>query len=77
MLFRSQKSFRDESVIELVPKIDDIIAYVQGRISTHQVFTRAQQDPSLSSLYGQAVSRIVDSAAGMYEKLPSLYEIRF
>ena len=63
-----QKSFRDESIIELVPKIDDIIAYVQGRVSTHQVFARAQQDPSLSSLYGQAVSKIVDSAEGMYEK---------
>ena len=54
-----QESFRDELIIELVPKIHDIRLYVQERLSARQVF---QQDPSL---YGQVVSKIVDSAAGM------------
>ena len=65
-----QESFRDEPIIELVPKTHDIRLYIQRRLQYHQVF---KQDPSL---YNQAVSKIVDSAAGMYEKLPSFYEIR-
>ena len=65
-----QKSFRDESTIELAPQVRDIEAYVRRRLSVHQVL---EQDPSL---YGEAVRQIADSATGMYEKLPSFYETK-
>ena len=63
-----QESFRDASIIELAPKIHDIRQYVEGRLSAIRTFKGlgVLQDPS--GIYGHAVSKIADSAAGMHEE---------
>ena len=70
-----QESFQNASIIELAPKEHDIRQYVERRLSANPRFERVQR--SCSGLKNQTVSKIVDSAAGMYEKSPSFYEIRF
>ena len=67
-----QDSFQDASIIELVPKEHDIRRYVEERLLANTRFQRIQRDSS--GLKNQVVSKIVDSAAGMYEKIPSFYE---
>ena len=59
-----QESFQDASIIELSPKIHDIRRYVEERLSDNCGFQRIQQ--ASSGLNSRAVSKIVDSAAGMY-----------
>ena len=66
-----QESFRDASIIELTPKIHDVRQYVEGRLSANRTFKELRDLPDPSGIYGHAVSKIVDSAAGVYEKLPS------
>ena len=67
-----QESFQNASIIELIPKIHDIRRYVEERLSANPGFRGIQQAPS--GLNSRTVSKIVDSAAGMYEKLPSFNE---
>ena len=67
-----QESFHNAPIIELAPKTHDIRRYVEERLSTNPSFRRIQQ--ASSGLNNRTVSKIVDSAAGMYEKLPSFYE---
>ena len=67
-----QDSFQDASTIELVPKEHDIRRYVEERLLANSRFQRIQRDSS--GLKNQVVSKIVDSATGMYEKIPSFYE---
>ena len=67
-----QDSFQDASIIELVPKEHDIRRYVEERLLSNNRFQRIQRDST--GLKDQVVSKIVDSAAGMYEKIPSCYE---
>ena len=65
-------SFQDASIIELTPKDHDIRRYVEGRLSEDYRFQRIQQRST--GLKDQTVSKIVDSAVGMYEKPPSFNE---
>ena len=64
-----QDSFQDASTIELVPKEHDIRRYVEERLLPNNRFQKIQRDST--GLKNQVVSKIVDSAAGMYEKIPS------
>ena len=67
-----QDSFRKAPTIELVPKECDIKRYVEESLLADTRFQRIQRDSC--GLKDQIVSKIVDSAAGLYEKLPSFYE---
>ena len=67
-----QESFQDASNIELVPKEHDIRRYVEERLLANTRFWGIQQDSSC--LKNQIVSKIVDSTAGVYAKIPSFYE---
>ena len=64
-----QESFRHASIIEIAPKIQDIRRYVEERLSANPSFQGILQ--ASSGLNNRTVSKIVDSAAGMYEKQPS------
>ena len=61
-----QDSFQDASTIELVPKEHDIRRYVEGILLANTRFQRIQWDSS--GLKNEVAPKIVDSAAGMYEK---------
>ena len=67
-----QDSFQDASIIEIVPKEHDIKRYVEERLLANARFQRIQRGSS--GLKNQVVSRIADSAAEMYEKMPRFYE---
>ena len=67
-----QDSFQDASTIELVPKEHDIRRYVEERLLANNRFQRIQRDST--GLKNQVVSKIADSATGMYEKIPGFYE---
>ena len=69
-----QASFQNASIIELSPDIQDIRRYVEERLSANLSFQAIQDAPGSSGLNNRTISKIVDSAAGMYEKLPSFYE---
>ena len=67
-----QDSFQDAPNTELVPKSYDIERYVEERLLANTRFRGIQRDSSC--LKNQIVSKIMDSAAGMYEETPSFYE---
>ena len=67
-----QDSFQNASTIELTPKEHDLRRYVEERLLASARFQRIQRNSS--GLKNQTVSKIVDSAAGMYEKIPGSYE---
>ena len=64
-----QDSFQDAATIELVPQEHDIRRYIEERLLANIRFQRIQRGSA--GLKNQVVSKVVDSAAGMYEKIPS------
>ena len=67
-----QDSFQDASTIELVPLEHDIRRYVEERLLANARFQKIQRGSS--GLKNQVISKVVDSAAGMYEKTPRFHE---
>ena len=67
-----QESFQNASIIKLAPKMQGKRRYAEERLSANPGFQRIQQ--ASSGLNNRTISKVVDSAAGMYEKLFSFYE---
>ena len=69
-----QESFQNASIIELSPMLHDIRRYVKERLTANPGFQRILRASGSDGLNSRTISKIVDSAAGMCESLPSFYE---